>query len=150
MNIRKVITGHDVHGNSMIDVDENVSETIRIPDVPGWEYATVALTPADFVLPSITPPAPVDVGLSPGATQFAMWRLPPVENGANPAGMHATDTVDYIFIVEGGVSMIMDDGSEVELRQGDCVVQNGTRHEWVNRTSEDCLMAVVMVGVGRS
>src|SRR6516162_6823465 len=34
-----------------------------------------------------------------------------------------------------------DDGKTVHLRQGDCVVQNGTRHRWRNPLSEPYLMA---------
>jgi hypothetical protein len=47
----------------------------------------------------------------------------------NP-GMHTTDTVDFDVIVSGEVFLELDDGSEVLLKAGDCVVQNGTRHAW--------------------
>jgi hypothetical protein len=40
----------------------------------------------------------------------------------------------------------LDDGKTVHLRQGDCVVQNGTRHRWRNALSEPCLMAFVLLG----
>jgi hypothetical protein len=32
------------------------------------------------------------------------------------------------------------------LRQGDCIVQNGTRHRWRNPPSEPRLMAFVSLG----
>jgi hypothetical protein len=35
------------------------------------------------------------------------------------------------------------DVQKVHLRQGDCVVQNGTRHRWRNPLPEPCLMAFV-------
>jgi hypothetical protein len=33
----------------------------------------------------------------------------------------------------------LDDGQKVHLRQGDCIVQNGTRHRWRNPLPEPCL-----------
>ena len=49
-------------------------------------------------------------------------------------GMHTTDTVDFDFVVSGEVYLELDDGAEVLLKPGDCVVQNGTRHRWNNRS----------------
>ena len=40
--------------------------------------------------------------------------------------------------------MLLDD-SEVELNQGDVVVQRGTNHAWSNRSNETCLIAFVLV-----
>jgi len=60
--------------------------------------------------------------------------------------MHTTDTVDYDVVVRGEIVLELDDGKTVHLRQGDCIVQNGTRHRWFNPLDEPCLMAVVMVG----
>jgi uncharacterized cupin superfamily protein len=45
----------------------------------------------------------------------------------NP-GMHTTGTVDFDVVVSGEVHLALDDGSEVLLTAGDCLVQNGTRH----------------------
>jgi mannose-6-phosphate isomerase-like protein (cupin superfamily) len=65
-------------------------------------------------------------------------------------GMHTTDTVDYGIVISGEVSLELDDGRTVDLKPGDCVVQNGTRHAWRNGGEEPCVMAVVMVGAVRS
>ena len=61
-------------------------------------------------------------------------------------GMHATETVDYGVVVRGEMTLELDDGQKVHLRQGDCIVQNGTRHRWRNPSAEPCLMAFVSVG----
>jgi len=61
-------------------------------------------------------------------------------------GMHATETVDYGVVVRGEMTLELDDGQIVHLRQGDCIVQNGTRHRWRNPSTEPCLMAFVSVG----
>lgn len=65
-------------------------------------------------------------------------------------GMHTTDTVDYGIVLSGEIWLELDDGAEVHLTQGDCVVQNGTRHAWRNRGSGPCIMAFIMVGAKRS
>ena len=60
--------------------------------------------------------------------------------------MHTTGTVDYGIVVRGEIVLELDDGKTVHLKQGDCVVQNGTRHRWINPLAEPCLMAFIMVG----
>lgn len=66
-------------------------------------------------------------------------------------GMHTTDTVDYGVVVRGEMTLELDDGRVMHLRQGDCVIQNGTRHRWRNpSSSEPCLMAFVSVGGRRA
>jgi mannose-6-phosphate isomerase-like protein (cupin superfamily) len=64
-------------------------------------------------------------------------------------GMHTTDTVDFDVIVSGEVFLELDDGAEVLLRAGDCVIQNGTRHAWHNRSAEKCVIAVTLLGAER-
>ena len=66
------------------------------------------------------------------------------ERGA--PGMHTSDTIDYGVVVRGEMTLELDDGQKVHLRQGDCIVQNGTRHRWRNPLSEPCLMAFISVG----
>src|SRR4030088_3010856 len=66
------------------------------------------------------------------------------ERGA--PGMHTSDTIDYGIVVRGEMTLELDDGQRVHLRQGDCVVQNGTRHRWRNPLAEPCLMAFVSIG----
>ena len=63
--------------------------------------------------------------------------------------MHATDAVDYAMVVEGEIWLVLDDGNEVHLSLGDCLVQNGTRHAWHNRDPEPCVMVAAMVGAER-
>jgi len=41
-------------------------------------------------------------------------------------GMHTSDTIDYGVVVRGEMTLELDDGQRVHLRQGDCIVQNGT------------------------
>jgi uncharacterized cupin superfamily protein len=67
-------------------------------------------------------------------------------------GMHTTDTMDFDVIVSGEVYLELDDGAEVLLKAGDCVIQNGTRqasHNPHNRSSEKCVIAFSLVGAER-
>jgi len=63
--------------------------------------------------------------------------------------MHTTETVDYGIVLSGEIWLELDDGKEVPLEAGDCVIQNGTRHGWTNRGSVPCVMAFVMIGARR-
>jgi len=59
-------------------------------------------------------------------------------------GMHRTKTVDYIVILSGEIDMLLDD-SEVHLKAGDVVVQQGTNHAWVNRGNQPCKVAFILI-----
>jgi len=62
----------------------------------------------------------------------------------------AWDTIDYGIVVRGEMTLELDDGQKVHLRQGDCVVQNETRHRWRNPLPEPCLMAFISIGGERA
>ncbi|MGE0857709.1 MAG: cupin domain-containing protein [Gammaproteobacteria bacterium] len=64
--------------------------------------------------------------------------------------MHTTDTLDFVVMLSSEVWLELDDGAERCVRAGDCVVQNGTRHRWQNRSDRPCVMAAVMVGATRA
>ena len=59
-------------------------------------------------------------------------------------GMHKTKTVDYIILLKGEVTMLVDEG-EVDLKPFDSVVQRGTNHAWVNKGTETAALVAVMV-----
>src|SRR5204862_5807172 len=58
--------------------------------------------------------------------------------------MHRTKSVDYAIILSGEIDMLLDD-SEVHLKAGDVLVQQGTNHAWVNRGREPCRIAFILV-----
>jgi mannose-6-phosphate isomerase-like protein (cupin superfamily) len=63
-------------------------------------------------------------------------------------GAHATDTLDYVTILRGEVTLIVGD-TEVLLRPGDSVVQQpGVPHDWQNRSSESATMVGVLLSAG--
>jgi quercetin dioxygenase-like cupin family protein len=64
--------------------------------------------------------------------------------------MHTTQTVDFDVVLSGEVWLELDENKEVLLKAGDCVVQNGTRHAWHNRSSNKCVLAVTLLGAKKA
>ena len=58
--------------------------------------------------------------------------------------MHRTRTVDYAIIMAGEIDMLLDD-TEIHFKAGDVLIQQGTNHAWVNRGSEPCRIAFVLI-----
>ncbi len=58
--------------------------------------------------------------------------------------MHRTETVDYGIVIEGEMTLVVDQG-ETLLHAGDVVVQRGTNHAWANRSDRSCRMAFVLI-----
>lgn len=55
--------------------------------------------------------------------------------------MQETETLDYVYVLEGSVTLILDT-EEVELEEGDTVVQRGARHAWSNRTNRRSVLVI--------
>ena len=60
--------------------------------------------------------------------------------------MHKTPTVDYVLLLSGKISLLLDEGGPIELKPFDAVVQRRTNHSWVNTGQEPALLMCVMVG----
>lgn len=58
--------------------------------------------------------------------------------------MHRTQTIDYAVILEGELTLILDE-EDVVLKQGDIVVQRGTSHSWANRSDRPCKILFVLI-----
>lgn len=58
--------------------------------------------------------------------------------------MHRTESVDYGIVIEGEMTLVLDDG-EVLLKQGSVVIQRGTNHAWANRSGKPCRMLFILV-----
>lgn len=63
--------------------------------------------------------------------------------------MHMTSSVDYIVLLQGEVTLLLDDG-EVDLKPFDVVVQRGTNHAWINKTNEPALLVGILVDAEKS
>ncbi|HEY1720662.1 MAG TPA: hypothetical protein VGG27_05410 [Magnetospirillaceae bacterium] len=60
--------------------------------------------------------------------------------------MHTTPTVDYIMLLDGRVSLLLDTGDPIPMQQYDVVVQRATNHTWVNTGSSPATLMAVMIG----
>jgi uncharacterized cupin superfamily protein len=58
--------------------------------------------------------------------------------------MHRTRTIDYAIVMQGEIDMLLDD-SEIHLKAGDVLVQQGTNHAWVNRGKDICRIAFILI-----
>jgi len=151
MAVRRVVTGV-ANGKSTVLIDGPASGN------PFWDE--IWLTKPDEPLGH--DPRESDAKLEPpaGATQFRVVSVPPDEvlrkilaeaqgNGVADVaadGFHKTNTVDYIFVLDGDITLQMEEG-EVELHAGDSVVQRATNHAWHNYSDRPVRLLTVFVSL---
>jgi quercetin dioxygenase-like cupin family protein len=58
--------------------------------------------------------------------------------------VHSTETVDYIIVLAGALTMVFGD-RDIVLEPGDVVVQQATPHGWANRGSDPCVVAAILM-----
>ena len=58
--------------------------------------------------------------------------------------MHRTQSIDYGIVLEGEITLIMDEGDTI-VRAGDIVIQRGTNHGWANRSGRNCRIAFILI-----
>ncbi len=124
--------------------------TIRhsyFPGPGGTRFVVVRFPPASVAEQAVA--KGVDVM---AATKRFLDQFPGLGDVMEPdhPGMHASQSVDYLVVLEGEVDLELDDGATKRLRAGDLVVQNGTRHAWKNPGTVDCVLAGVVVGADRA
>lgn len=126
------------------------------PTIEGWSYwpkpgASI------FRIVRLPPVSEIVQALEAGVDVVPAWQecLAKAQNQEVPveydgASMHVTDTVDYAVILLGEAWMTLDEGVEIRLNTGDCVVQNGTNHAWCNKSDEPCVIAFTLIGATRA
>jgi hypothetical protein len=176
MRVRRLVTAHDAEGRSVFGADSEL-EPITAEMLPGTEFFQIWGSDQPLRLP-IEQDKPNELTWFPpaGGCRFAIIRIEPetvtaaaqgasvseasldevrtklsglldvVEQGSE---LHATATVDFVVLLSGELWLELEDGAERLVRAGECVVQTGTRHTWRNRSTEACVMAVVIVGASR-
>lgn len=70
--------------------------------------------------------------------------LPPTAKG-DSGHLHRNQSLDYGVVLKGSVQLVLDDGVEETLREGDVFVQKGTVHAWKNVTSKYCRFLTVII-----
>ncbi len=140
LRVRRVVTGHDSQGRAIATIDE-MSQNLRSAR-PGTT-ACVVWTSQGFPVDNT---GEADEGLRETGTTLdngTVFRILELAPGNTPR-MHRTDSLDYAVIMSGEIDMELD-GSTTHLKAGDVVVQRGTVHNWVNRGTQPCVIAFVLI-----
>ena len=173
---RRIVTGHDAQGRSVVISDAPPRNVVVNPADPDrghinfWKTERVpamnegSADPMDGPLSALAPPK--------GGTMFRFFQIAPEKNetglspverdrrmaqmfeAAGSAGartrtgqhpsMHKTDSVDYIVLLKGEVTAILDVG-QVAMKPFDVLIQRGTNHGWVNYGDEPALLVAVLI-----
>jgi quercetin dioxygenase-like cupin family protein len=139
--LRRVVTGHDSSGRAIVQIDDIPDNVVsKRPAHESFVVWTTVGHPVDNDGTDDEAKRPVGTALEEG-TVFRIMRLMP---GVAPR-RHRTNSVDYLVVLSGAVTMELDDGCSVDMKAGDLMVQRGTIHNWVNKGTEPCVMAVVLI-----
>ncbi len=169
--MRRVITGDDANGDSVVIIDGPPSAINGEPNIGGlfdiWH---------DDASGPLDPKVTADLGpercvLSPaeGKVKVRWFVIPPMQQGVprealnaatrerfasfdaadhltdqskSPA-MHKTASIDVICLLQGEVDLILDN-SRTRIKPGQIVIQRGTSHGWEAQGGPALLLAVLI------
>ncbi|KAH7098691.1 hypothetical protein BKA62DRAFT_712050 [Auriculariales sp. MPI-PUGE-AT-0066] len=138
-HMRRVITGHDASGKSIVLRDESNPPSIWGPEETGFRVYDLYRTDET--------PAQIDEELGAGgwADRISGNRELVSPNGSTlrvfdyrpgaSVEMHRTPSIDYGIVLKGEVTLVLDGGETVIFKTGDVIIQRGTAHSWRNDTS---------------
>ena len=140
INVRRVVTGHDDQGRAKVLIDETVKNVAS--QRPGALYSVIWSSEGFPVNnDGDVDPSGKKIGTTvPNGTAFRIVSFGP---GVAPRN-HRTDSIDYAVVMSGEIDMDLD-GTIVHLKAGDVLVQRGTIHNWINKSSEPCVIAFVLI-----
>jgi quercetin dioxygenase-like cupin family protein len=140
---RRIVTGHDATGRSVIASDGPAPVSRTVADGATFhEIWSTAAMPAP-----VTPVEPVEpagrgepIAPAQNGSVVRVVEIPP--GGRSP--MHRTETIDYGVVLAGELHLVLED-AEVALSAGDIVIQRGTDHAWDNRSAAPARMLFVLL-----
>ena len=139
---RRIVTGHDASGKSVVLSDGPNPRTLDIGSAAFHEIWITDATPAPIAAAEAEPTdRPVRKPPPAGGVIVRFTEMAP---GAE-SPLHRTETVDVGVVLEGETWLLLDDGSETRVGVGDAVVQRGTNHAWANRSDRPVRMVFVMI-----
>jgi mannose-6-phosphate isomerase-like protein (cupin superfamily) len=165
--VRRFVTGHNAAGKAIVMLNDYAPNVTEIKGWPGLGVTEVWVTdemPVDNHGAKDRSLRPMRHDPTPSGTIFRVVEIPPegkmdpevafghlgshnkpsATDSAKHPTMHKTNSIDYLVVISGSMHMLMEEG-EVELHAGDCIVQRGTNHAWVNRSGKPCLLAAVLI-----
>jgi mannose-6-phosphate isomerase-like protein (cupin superfamily) len=162
---RRIVTGHDASGKAVALFDAALPAVQRGANGMTMMWVTTEF-PVD--MSSAADRAQTKVGVPPpnNGTIFRIVDFAPVSANTGPidhhqmllsmgidpatqgygrhANTHRTRTIDYALVLDGEIDMLLDD-SEVHVKAGDVLVQQGTNHAWVNNGTKPCRIAFILI-----
>jgi mannose-6-phosphate isomerase-like protein (cupin superfamily) len=164
---RRIVTGHDAHGKAVALFDGAIQAKQRSAGANGMTLLWVttefppqmdagadrAQTPVGvpppaggtvFRIVDFAPSAPSAAPVDHHQILLSMGIDPATQGYARHANTHRTKTIDYAIVLEGEMDMLLDD-SEVHVKAGDVLVQQGTNHAWVNNGTKPCRIAFILI-----
>jgi mannose-6-phosphate isomerase-like protein (cupin superfamily) len=171
-NVRRIVTTVDENDKAVVLFDSDNPHTVQRPDRPTRSRLlwVTGESPADISGPADRAgDAMGKIGISPppGGSVFRIVEFLPMgpevdkldnahmhhqlggdapKRGLPPRHpfMHRTRTIDYAIVMDGEIDMLLDD-TEIHMKAGDVLVQQGTNHAWVNRGKETCRIAFILI-----
>ena len=170
--VRRIITGHDAQGRSIIVADAASPHAMNMAGVETFGVTDLWKTtsaPADNS--GVADPCSSNIVLAPPAngTVVRVVEFPPDkdyigkwkreaafaslgESGAHAIdpsasrheAMHRTASVDYAIVIDGEICAVLDT-TETLMRAGDVMIQRGTNHAWSNRSDHPAMVAFVLI-----
>src|SRR3954447_25751253 len=146
---RRVVTGHTPDGVSVVLTDGPVPVSRELPD-DGVAFHEIWSTEGAPALVTAVEDEPTQRELTvpppPRGTRIRVNEFLPghLDEHGLQSPVHRTASVDYGIVLEGEITLILDD-SEVTLGPGDIVVQRGTDHAWANRADRPARVVFVLV-----
>lgn len=138
MKIRRVVTGHNEEGKAVVKWDSEVEAT---SGRPGFSYVPLWATKQLPAKLTDEDPSTWEIGTTiAGGSVFRIIQYEPGVAKRN----HRTDSIDYAVVLSGEIDMQLDE-EEVHLKAGDLLIQRSTIHNWVNRGTESCIIAFVLI-----
>jgi hypothetical protein len=172
--MRRIVTGHNEKGKSVIVSDGPPPVTMEFKAIPGtvfYEIWNTNASPAPIDNAPDPTLRPIQLHPTPNGSIIRFVDIPPDSvqenisaaeiaagfsqiNAASAATsqnsdaphklMHRTETIDYGILISGELWLIVDEG-ETKLNVGDVVIQRGTNHAWANRSNEVARMVFILL-----
>jgi mannose-6-phosphate isomerase-like protein (cupin superfamily) len=140
-SLRRVVTGHDAQGRSTVLIDATVNNVFS--PRPGAAFSVIWSSDEGFPVSNDGDDDPSNRKVGTSIDNGTVFRIVSFGPGVAPRN-HRTNSIDYAVVMAGEIDIILETGP-VRLRAGDVLVQRGTIHDWVNTSSEPCVIAFALI-----